>query len=307
MDELFTRYMYYLRALEGNKSTSTEALRKFYERNKYQYLNSENTMLDLKKLAAFWQSIKIQDNSKFSNEVLKKLYILNYAPNGMWQNLVSTYFLHFKDHKNLLDNELFLQFLNKITAFIYTYAITNPGVNALRTPAFDEMVNLVNNNDVSFSKYRFDETHTRTLFETYKFTNQRSITRSILTWYAFTLKNQPLLNLNESFHIEHIFAKKRYQMEQGLEKVEHLELLGNKILLEESINIRASDYRFEDKQKIYSGEVRRGSYSKPSQIDEISLLIQKNKFDEEDIISRNNLILDAFFQYLRAEDLLIAN
>lgn len=120
MDELFTRYMYYLRALEGNKSTSTEALRKFYERNKYQYLNSENTMLDLKKLAAFWQSIKIQDNSKFSNEVLKKLYILNYAPNGMWQNLVSTYFLHFKDHKNLLDNELFLQFLNKITAFIYT-------------------------------------------------------------------------------------------------------------------------------------------------------------------------------------------
>lgn len=71
MDELFTRYMYYLRALEGNKSTSTEALRKFYERNKYQYLNSENTMLDLKKLAAFWQSIKIQDNSKFSNEVLK--------------------------------------------------------------------------------------------------------------------------------------------------------------------------------------------------------------------------------------------
>lgn len=307
MDELFTRYMYYLRALEGNKSTSTEALRKFYERNKYQYLNSENTMLDLKKLAAFWQSIKIQDNSKFSNEVLKKLYILNYAPNGMWQNLVSTYFLHFKDHKNLLDNELFLQFLNKITAFIYTYAITNPGVNALRTPAFDEMVNLVNNNDVSFSKYRFDETHTRTLFETYKFTNQRSITRSILTWYAFTLKNQPLLNLNESFHIEHIFAKKRYQMEQGLEKVEHLELLGNKILLEESINIRASDYRFEDKQKIYSGEVRRGSYSKPSQIDEISLLIQKNKFDEEDIINRNNLILDAFFQYLIAEDLLLAN
>ncbi len=32
MDELFTRYMYYLRAKEGNKSTTTEALRKFYER-----------------------------------------------------------------------------------------------------------------------------------------------------------------------------------------------------------------------------------------------------------------------------------
>ena len=30
LDELFTRYMYYLRAKEGNKSTTTEALRKFY-------------------------------------------------------------------------------------------------------------------------------------------------------------------------------------------------------------------------------------------------------------------------------------
>ena len=32
MDELFTRYMYYERAKQGNKSTTTEALRKFYEK-----------------------------------------------------------------------------------------------------------------------------------------------------------------------------------------------------------------------------------------------------------------------------------
>ena len=33
MDELFTRYMYYERSKQGNKSSTTEALRKFYEKN----------------------------------------------------------------------------------------------------------------------------------------------------------------------------------------------------------------------------------------------------------------------------------
>lgn len=37
MDELFTRYMYYERAKQGIKSSTTEALRKFYERNAYVY------------------------------------------------------------------------------------------------------------------------------------------------------------------------------------------------------------------------------------------------------------------------------
>ena len=53
MDELFTRYMYFLRAKDGNKSSTTEALRKFYERNKYQHLKQLNTIDDLKMLALF--------------------------------------------------------------------------------------------------------------------------------------------------------------------------------------------------------------------------------------------------------------
>ena len=38
MDELFTRYMYYIRAKMGIKTSTTEALRKFYERNGYALL-----------------------------------------------------------------------------------------------------------------------------------------------------------------------------------------------------------------------------------------------------------------------------
>lgn len=43
MDELFTRYMYYERAKQGIKSSTTEALRKFYERNAYSLLKDDQT------------------------------------------------------------------------------------------------------------------------------------------------------------------------------------------------------------------------------------------------------------------------
>lgn len=43
MDELFTRYMYYERAKQGIKSSTTEALRKFYEKDSYALLKSDAT------------------------------------------------------------------------------------------------------------------------------------------------------------------------------------------------------------------------------------------------------------------------
>ena len=143
MDELFTRYMYFLRAKEGNKSTTTEALRKFYERHKYQYFKQPDTISELKALASFWKSVSDQDTNRFSDGVLRRLFVLNYSPNGMWQNITSVYFLQNKNNKGILDNIKFSGFLDRITAFIFAYAVTNPGVNALRTPLYDEMMALL--------------------------------------------------------------------------------------------------------------------------------------------------------------------
>ena len=309
MDELFTRYMYFLRAKEGNKNTTTEALRKFYERNKYQYLRKDNTVNELKALALFWQSISCQDKLRFSEEVLRKLFVLRYAPNGMWQHITSVYFLQNRNRDGELEEVRFTKFLNKITAFIFTYAITNPGVNALRTPVYDEMINIVKGDEVTFSKYPFSETKARSFFENYVFTNQRYITRSMITWYAFTFPEQKLLDIEDIFHLEHIYSKKRQKMEEkinnGLRSEGNLESLGNKILLEASINLRASDYRFEDKKKIYSGEQRRGKNKAVSKISEIAMLVGYQDFGEQQIMDRNKKILDKFFAFLRSEDLLL--
>jgi uncharacterized protein with ParB-like and HNH nuclease domain len=304
MDELFARYMYFLRAKEGNKSSTTEALRKFYERNKYKYLKQAHTIDELKALALFWESVSDQDKNRFSDNVLKKFFVLNYAPNGMWQHITSVYFLQNRTEDGMLEDSKFCNFLNRITAFIFAYAITNPGVNALRTPVYDEMVNIVKGGEATFAKYKFNETQTRTSFENYVFTNQRSATRSMITWYAFTFPNQALLCLNEVFHLEHIYSKKRQEMEVGLKTESNLDSLGNKILLESSINIRASDYRFEDKKKIYSGEQRRGNYKDPSKVSEIVNLIGYVEFEEKQVVDRNEQILNRFFEYLKTEDLI---
>lgn len=304
MDELFARYMYFLRAKEGNKSSTTEALRKFYERNKYQYLKQPNTIDDLKALALFWESIADQDSTRFSDGVLKKLFVLNYAPNGMWQHITSVYFLQHRTKDGMLEDTNFHNFLDRITAFIFAYAITNPGVNALRTPVYDEMVNIVNGSEATFSKYKFNAMQARSFIENYAFTNQRSVTRSMITWYAYTFPEQQLLDVNEIYHLEHIYPKKRQEMEGGLKSEDNIDALGNKVLLESSINIRASDYRFEDKTKIYSGEQRRGNYKDPSKIHEITELVGYKEFEEKQIVDRNTLIINQFFGFLQREDLI---
>lgn len=134
MDELFTRYMYYERAKQNNKQTTTEALRKFYEKDKYAILKRDDTFVNLERLAAFWKSIASQDDTVFSEKNLKRLSVLNNAPNGMWTYLLSVYFMKYSDENGKLDEETLYVFLNRITAFIWTYAVMRPGVNALRTP-----------------------------------------------------------------------------------------------------------------------------------------------------------------------------
>ena len=306
MDELFTRYMYYERAKQGNKQSTTEALRKFYEKEDYKLLKSEETFNNLEILADFWADIVNQDE-KFGDEVLKDLFVLNYAPNSMWNYFLSVYFMQNKDTKNNLDLDQLHIFLKKVIGFVLGYAFVNPGVNALRTPIYAEMINIVNNKEVNFDDYRFDESKLRTIIDNYNFINQRPITKSMLTFWAFSNDNQKLINLNEEFQIEHIFARRRYEKHGGLSDEKLLEQLGNKSLLESDINLPASDCVFKDKKPYYYGKIkkRNGKISRATQItDLIEIANKQNDFVEQDIVDRNKQIIDKFIEYLKDNDLL---
>lgn len=306
MDELFTRYMYYLRAKERIKSSTTEALRRFYERDKYALLNNAQALTDLEILADFWNDVLNQSTTRFSDDVLRRLYVLNYAPNGMWAYIVSVYFLANRDENNNLDNDRFYRFLNKITAFIWAYAITNPGLNSLRTPVYAEMVNIVDGQDICFSEWLFDPVTLRSMLNNYSFANNRAITKSMLTWWAFNDPEQPYLDLDTTIEIEHIYARKRQESLHELTNSRNLEVLGNKSVLEKKINIRASDYRFEDKTKYYKGELldRRQNRRAGTKIVELIKLSNTHEdFVEADIESRNNAIFSGFIDYLRKNNL----
>lgn len=306
MDELFTRYMYYERACKKIKLSTTEALRKFYEKNSYVLLKNDKTLDNLESLADFWNDVSNQDKERFGENVLRRLYVLNYAPNGMWTYFTSVYFMKNKDSEGKLDDSKFCAFLTKITAFIFAYAITNPGVNALRSPVYAEMINIVEEKDIEFSEYKFDSKTVKSMFNNYYFSNARPITKSMLTWWAFNNEKQPLLSLESIFEIEHIFARKRQENEKSLSNLNQIEFLGNKAILEKKINIRASDYRFEDKKKYYLGFTNdKGQKKDGTKIVELQDFAKnKTDFTETDINARHDLIIDSFVDFLKQNDLL---
>ena len=271
LDELFTRYMYYERAKMGIKLSTTEALRKFYEKNKYALLKSETTFENLIDLSEFWQDVYNQNEERFSNDVLKKLFVLNYAPNGMWTYFISVYYLHNRDNKGKLCNEKFYDFLNKT---------------------------------IDFGGYKFDLSQLESMFNNYEFSNGRPITKSMLAWWAFQDENQELIELDKKIEIEHIYAKNRFEKEASLDDAKYVDKLGNKSILEKRINIRASDYRFEDKKKYYCGfTTASGKLKEATEIVSLKQLSNKDDFLQQDILDRNEEIIKAFMNYLKENNL----
>lgn len=210
-----------------------------------------------------------------------------------------------KDDAGNLDDEKLYKFLTKSIAFIWTYAFLNPGVNALRTPIYAEMVKIINKEEVTFEEFKFDKEQVKQLLINYSFDNRRPITKSMLAWWAFNNEKQVYLPLNQQFDIEHIYAKNRQDTDSLLIDNKNLERLGNKSLLEKSINIRVSDFRFEDKIKKYKGYTNdKGKVIEGTKIKELLSLNEIYKeFNEKDIEKRNNLIINTFINYLEIEDL----
>lgn len=306
MDEIFTRYMYFERAKQGLKSSTTEALRKFYERNAYALLKNDQTFENLIDLANFWNDVQNQSVDRFTDRILRRLFVLNYAPNGMWTYFVSVYYMANKDKQGMLDEESFYKFLNKTIAFIWAYALTNPGVNALRTPIFAEMINIVNGQLVTFKEFLFNAKQVQNAFNIYSFSNNRTITKSMLTWWTYQDESQTLLPLETILEIEHIYARNRYEKEHSLTNPRSVEALGNKALLEKRINIRASDYRFVDKKKYYVGfETARKQMKEGTKNKELTdLAASATDFTESDILQRDTNIIAGFIDFMRSNGLL---
>lgn len=206
-------------------------------------------------------------------------------------------------NRNNLDEEKFFAFLNKITAMLLMYAITNPGVQAIRRPFFVEFQNILHGRPLEFKHFRQDARILRERINQTNFSNQRAITGAMLAWWTFQNPAQELPPLGVELQIEHILPRKRQELHHVLKNPDALEFLGNKSLLEKGINIRAADYRLVDKKIFYlgDGKSKLGTFN----FELRGLAETHDDFTEDDILDRNEKIFNAFIKYLRGNDLLI--
>lgn len=151
LDDLFMRYMYYVktkRAIKLDKriSDTFSDMRDFYSENNYEILQSDETFEDLITLSNFWEDVANR-SEKFSPKVLKKLYILDYSPYSMWTYIVSMYFMC----NRKLDEEKFCHFLDRITAMILMNAVLNLGKDTIRRPFVMEFKNIFYGKPIEFN------------------------------------------------------------------------------------------------------------------------------------------------------------
>mgnify|MGYP000927691813 CR=1 FL=1 len=98
--------MFYLRALENDRNSTTPGLRKYYSANKFKKLLEADILDDLRKILNIWKVIDDYSKNRIENEswsenkdILKVLDILTSYPNEFWKYPVIVYYLSHKDKK----------------------------------------------------------------------------------------------------------------------------------------------------------------------------------------------------------------
>lgn len=298
IDELFTMYMYYLRTKNDIKSSTTIGLRNFFENEQKDVLTQKEeikeTIYNLKLLVDFWEKIY---NENFDNkEIKKRLNVLKYAPNKMWKYIVSVYYMFNQENYE----KEFVQFLDKTIAFFWGATVNSITLGSCKGPIFKAMANIKNKENIELIlPNETNEENTRNSLNIYSFTNGRPITRAMLMWWSI-LHNNEDLDINHKYDIEHIYARNYQNVYEGLSDNKYLEYLGNKSLLEKSVNIPAGPNGFEVKCK---------KHYKKSKIKEMQNIGEKYNytFGQKEIINRNDEMINDFIEFLKNNNVLATN
>lgn len=251
IQQLFYYYMFYLRALEEDRKTTTPGLRKYYSNNKFEKLLKVDIMENLKKILTLWEvianKVALEDEKWSQNiEILKVLDILSSYPNEFWKYPVVIYYLMYKDIEYF--EERFLIFLRKLYVELLKKYVESPTLNAVKSNILKLNVEIVNSSKPVFDFKSLDEEEIR---EKIKTPHSKAI-RMILKTLAYEIQDELL---PEKWEIEHILPVKwensydlRENEEVAREKIEHL---GNKTPFEKKLNIIATNNYFAKKKDYY--------------------------------------------------------
>ncbi len=251
IQQLFYYYMFYLRALENDKSSTTPGLRKYYSANSFKRLLAPNLLNNLKMILNIWEvtsnQTKIVEEEWSNNKaILKILDILTSYPNEFWKYPVIVYYLSHKNKENF--EETFLSFLRKLYIELLKKYIEIPTINAVKTSILKLNVEIIKLNKPVFDFKSLSEDALKEKIRT----PHRNAVRMLLKTLAYEFQDNLL---PPKWEIEHIFPIKwentydlKASKEIAIEKIEHL---GNKIPLEKKYNIIATNDYFNKKKALY--------------------------------------------------------
>ena len=251
IQKLFYYYMFYLRALENDRNTTTPGIRKYYSRDNYAQLYQKDIIDNLEKVLNLWlvvnSRIELEDESWSKNINIKQtLDILSSYPNEFWKYPVVIYYLKYKETEDF--ENLFLAFLKKLLAVLLARYIITPTINAVKRGILNLNAEIIESPAPKFDFAKVEESE---LKEKIKTANRNTV-RMILKILAY--QHQDNL-LPDSWEIEHIFPQKwqsNYFLNISKQEIQELiDHIGNKIPFEKRLNIIASNGYFQKKQESY--------------------------------------------------------
>ncbi|WP_201790961.1 BspA family leucine-rich repeat surface protein [Campylobacter devanensis] len=288
MNFIFRNYMHLIRA--RHKDSGNEmGLRQFFasDKNYKDILRQDATMSEIEELSKFWNG---EYKDKLSKRSLQLYEVLEYIPNEYWKYLDSVYFMYCKD-KGLdyfKDHE---QFLAKLVANLLVKLINKQSLFEVRPIIFNAYASLYEKGEIDF------KTNTKEILENEIFKNQflgaNSLIRSLLKLYLYLEYPEQEVGIHD-LHIEHIFPQKFRADYKGWDKAEakpFIESIGNKMWLDQKINIQASNDYFDNKKEKYA----------KSEILEAQELAKYPKSDwlKEDIEKRRDKIYEKLVAFFR--------
>lgn len=251
IQQLFYYHMFYQRALENDKATTTPGLRKYYSVNKFERILKPNMLDNLRQILNLWEVISnkniLEDEEWSKNiEILKILDILTSYSNEFWKYPVVIYYLKYKEDKDF--EKKFLVFLRKLYIELLKKYIEIPTITAVKSNILKLNVEIINTDKPIFDFKSLSEDDIR---EKIKMPH-RNVVRMLLKTLAYEVQDKLL---PEKWEIEHILPVKwensydlRENEEVAREKIEHL---GNKTPFEKKLNIIATNNYFAKKKDYY--------------------------------------------------------
>ena len=251
IQKLFYYYMFYLRAMDNDKKTTTPGLRKYFAEDNFSRLFEDNLVQNLRDILEFWEVVNCRGakEAKWTTNfsILNILDILSSYPNESWKYPVIIYYLENKNSEKF--EELFLAFLRKLFVNLFRVYLVSPTINSVKTSILNLNSSILHDEVLKFEFRNVTEDELKNGIKHL----HRNAVRMLLKLLAYNTEEQNEL-LPYNWEIEHILSLKwqpSYFNSNEDEVNELIETIGNKIPFEKRLNIVASNGYFSKKQEQY--------------------------------------------------------